>query len=169
MYKILYKKSHSVGLTHACPNYLIIIFMWIFLHLAVQKTMKFQGTQMYSDSQTYMYFESICVVKIMQVCNTVICFYLWHAECTVTDLRDSEITVRGETVDQRCIDRGFTSNTSISGGVVCYSGTMNGSRAVYICDNNTQSNEVTRVCQNDGTWNGTIPSCPGIIVYSTHN
>jgi len=84
----------------------------------------------------------------------------------VTDLRrrDSEITIRGGTVDQRCIDRGFASNTSIFGGVVCYSGTMAGSSAVYICDNNTQSNEITRVCQNDGTWNGTIPSCPGIIV-----
>ena len=115
---------------------------------------------MYSDSQTYMYFESICVAKIV---STVICFYLGCAECTVTDLGGSEIIVRGGTVDQRCIDRGFASNTSISGGVVCYSGTMNGSTAVYVCDNNTQSNEVTRVCQSDGTWNGTIPSCPGII------
>ena len=72
-------------------------------------------------------------------------------------------------MDQRCIDSGFASNTSISNGVACYSGTMAGSRALYICDNNTQTNDVTRVCQNDGTWNGTIPSCPGIIVYSTHN
>ena len=89
----------------------------------------------------------------------------------MTDLRlgGSEIVVRGGTVDQRCIDRGFASNISIAGGIVCYSQTMARSRAVYVCDNNTQANDVTRVCQRDGTWNGTTPSCPGIIVYSTHN
>ena len=117
-----------------------------------------------------MYFESICVAKINPGMY-VICFHLCHAECTVTDLRlgGSEIVVRGGTVDQRCIDRGFASNISIAGGIVCYSQTMARSRAVYVCDNNTQANDVIRVCQNDGTWNGTIPSCPGIIVYSTYN
>ena len=54
-------------------------------------------------------------------------------------------------------------NVSILEGVVCYNGTTAESTAVYICNNITQGNEVTRVCQSDGTWNGTISSCPGII------
>ena len=54
-------------------------------------------------------------------------------------------------------------NVSILDGVVCYNGTTAESTAVYICNNITQRNEVTRVCQSDGTWNGTISSCPGII------
>ena len=60
------------------------------------------------------------------------------------------------------------SNTSIVDGVVCYNGTTAESRAVYICNNITQANDVTRVCQRDGTWNGTIPSCPGIIANFMH-
>ena len=57
------------------------------------------------------------------------------------------------------------SGSSISGGVVCYNGTIEGSRAVYICNSGfvlMEGNEETRVCQSDGIWNGSIPQCiPG--------
>ena len=85
---------------------------------------------------------------------------LSHTECTVTDLTDLDIPSQDEVVDPRCTDRG--SVISITGGVVCYNGTNAGSRAVYICDNNTQRINVTRVCGVDGIWNGSILSCPGI-------
>ena len=88
---------------------------------------------------------------------------LSHTECTVTDLTDLDIPSQDEVVDRRCTDRGFMSNTSIPDGVVCYDGTNAGSRAVYICNNNTRGINVTRVCGADGIWNGSIPSCPGII------
>ena len=62
-------------------------------------------------------------------------------------------------MDPRCKDRRFADSSSISGGVVCYDGTNEGSTAVYICNNDTQRDEVTRVCQSDGTWTGSIPMC----------
>ena len=92
-----------------------------------------------------------------------VCFHLSHTECTVTELTDLDIPSQDEVVDPRCTDSGFMSNTSIPDGVVCYNGTNAGSRAVYICNNDTQRNNVTRVCGADGIWNGSIPLCPGII------
>ena len=97
-----------------------------------------------------------------------VCFHFSNAECIVTDLTDLAITTQDEAVDPRCSAREFMSNTSIVDGVVCYNGTTAESRAVYICNNITQANDVTRVCQRDGTWNGTIPSCPGIIANFMH-
>ena len=56
-------------------------------------------------------------------------------------------------------------SSSISNGVVCYNGTTEWSRAVYVCNggyNLMEGNEATRVCQSDGNWNGSIPKCiPG--------
>ena len=70
------------------------------------------------------------------------------------------ITSRGGTVDPRCTERGFVSSSSISGGVVCYNGTTEGSRAVYTCTGgyNLVGNEA-RVCQSDGIWSGSTPQC----------
>ena len=79
-----------------------------------------------------------------------------HAGCNVTDLG---ITIQSGTVDPRCADRGFVSGSSISDGVVCYNGTTEGSRAVYICNNGFVLMEATRVCQSDGNWNGSTPQC----------
>ena len=69
------------------------------------------------------------------------------------------------------------SSISPGTGVVCYNGTSVGSIAIYsyICNNDTsQRNETTRVCQSNGTWNGSIPSCisgiitcPSILEYAT--
>ena len=81
----------------------------------------------------------------------------------MTDLTDLDILSQDEVVDPRCTDRGFMSNLSITDGVVCYDWTTAGSRAVYICNNVTQRDEFTRVCLRDGNWNGSIPTCPGII------
>ena len=70
------------------------------------------------------------------------------------------ITTRSETVDPRCTDKGFVSSSSISGGVVCYNGTTAGSRAVYICNVGfVLMGNKARVCQRDGSWNGSIPQC----------
>ena len=56
--------------------------------------------------------------------------------------------------------------TGINNGVVCYSGISIGSFAHYYClscDNMkmvVMNNEAPgRVCTEDGSWNGTIPSC----------
>ena len=69
-------------------------------------------------------------------------------------------------VDPRCTDR-FVNSLPICNGVVCYNGTTATSEAVYICDDNFYPiGEATRVCQNDGKWNGSIPQCimsPGIV------
>ena len=70
------------------------------------------------------------------------------------------IATQTETVDRKCADKGFENSSSISGGVVCYNGTTAGSRAVYICNDAfvLMGNEA-RVCQRDGSWNGSIPQC----------
>ena len=88
----------------------------------------------------------------------LVCFYL---DCNVTELGG---TTQGGTVDSRCANRTFMNSLSISGGVICYDGTTLGSRAVYICSDNytlrmMEGNEITRVCQSNGSWNGTIPQC----------
>ena len=56
--------------------------------------------------------------------------------------------------------RSSLSSASISGGVICLNGTTVGSKAVYICNNgyNLMGNEA-RVCQRDGSWNGSKPQC----------
>ena len=105
--------------------------------------------------------QTFCALHLPK--NIFICMY---AECTATDLTDLGTTMQNGTVDQRCQNMNFENSSSITNGVVCYNGTTEGSIALYICDNITQQNEVTRVCQSDGTWTGTIPSCPGIILYS---
>ena len=73
---------------------------------------------------------------------------------------DLGIATRTETVDRKCADKGFENSSSISGGVVCYSGTTAGSRALYICNDAfvLMGNEA-RVCQRDGSWSGSTPQC----------
>ena len=86
---------------------------------------------------------------------------MWHAGCYEADLIDQSWTANAE----QCTDSTIVSSSSISGGVVCYNGTTEGSRAVYICNDGfvlMVDNEDTRVCQSDGMWNGSIPQCiPG--------
>ena len=77
----------------------------------------------------------------------------------MTDLGN---TTQSETVNPRCADRGFVSGSSISGGVVCYNRTTDGSTAVYICNNGfvlMEEEKATRICQSDGNWNGSTPQC----------
>ena len=84
---------------------------------------------------------------------------IFHLDCTVTDLG---ITTQDETVDPRCTVEEFLSSSAISNGVVCYNGTAEGSRTFYICNDNytlMEGDEVTRVCQGDGNWNGSTPQC----------
>ena len=52
------------------------------------------------------------------------------------------------------------SSTSIPGGAVCLNGTTVGSTAVYVCSDgyNLMGNE-SRVCQKDGSWDGSTPQC----------
>ena len=85
-------------------------------------------------------------------------------DCTVSDLGIT--AAQHAMVDPRC-DRRFVSSSSISDGVVCYSGTSAMSEAVYICDDTFHlMGGATRVCQSDGNWNGSTPQCsilPGIV------
>jgi len=58
----------------------------------------------------------------------------------------------------QCADRGFANTLLTPRGVVCYNRTTEGSEAVYICDEGfCQDGAVTRVCQSDGVWDGSIP------------
>ena len=86
---------------------------------------------------------------------------LWHAGCYEADLINQSWTANPE----QCTDSTIVSGSSISDGVVCYNGTTEGSRAVYICIDGLvlmEENEDTRVCRSDGMWNGSIPQCiPG--------
>ena len=89
----------------------------------------------------------------------LVCF---HLDCNVIDLGG---TTQDGTVDPRCANRTFMNSASISGDVICYNGTTVGSRAVYICRDNyilnetMEGNEITIVCQSNGSWNGTMPQC----------
>ena len=56
----------------------------------------------------------------------------------MTDLTDLDILSQDQVVDPRCTERGFMSNLSITDGVICYDGTTARSRAVYICNNDTE-------------------------------
>ena len=69
-------------------------------------------------------------------------------------------TDKSGTVDPRCADRGFLNGSSISDGVVCYNGTIEGSGAVCICDDGfvLMGNEL-EVCPSNGSWNGSMRSC----------
>ena len=62
----------------------------------------------------------------------------------------------------RCADKGYVNSSHFSGGVVCYNGTAVGSKALYICNDGfvpMEGGATTRVCQSDGSWNGSIPQC----------
>lgn len=95
-------------------------------------------------------------------------FHLLYAGCNKADLIDQGRTLNTAS----CAQRGFANSSSISDGVVCYNGATGGTRAVYICNDGFRlvGNEATRVCQNDGNWNGSIPQCfseePGTCVCS---
>lgn len=92
-------------------------------------------------------------------------FHLLYAGCNEADLIGTLNTAS-------CADRGFVKSSYISGGVVCYNGTTEGSRAVYICNDGfvLMGNEATRICQSDGNWNGSMSHCfleePGMYVCS---
>ena len=73
--------------------------------------------------------------------------------CSLTDLALTDTA-------RQCEDRGFTNTLRISSGVVCYSTTVAGSEAVYSCDDGFHQNSaVTRVCQSNGVWNGSMFQC----------
>ena len=94
-------------------------------------------------------------------CVRTLFINLYSAGCNGADLTGQSGTANST----RCTDRGFVSGSSISGGVVCYNTTTEGSRAVYICiDGFVLMGNETRVCQSDGSWNGSIPQCipPGM-------
>ena len=73
--------------------------------------------------------------------------------CTLADLG-----VVDTTADERCI--GLQNSAKFTGGVVCYSGIIPGSLAVYVC-NSTHHLEgpSLRECQSNGNWSGFAPQC----------
>ena len=113
-----------------------------------------------------------CIILLhIPVVTLFMPWFLCHAECSVTDLvhlnNVSYFYFSNET-NQTCQEIVNSVSISPGTGVVCYNGTSVGSTAIYIyiCNHSNQTNVVTRVCQSNGTWNGTIPSCPGIITCS---
>ena len=73
--------------------------------------------------------------------------------CLLTDLISADMV-------GVCADRGFANTLPISNGVVCFSRSTAGSKAVYVCDDGFhQDGAAMRVCQSDGVWNGSAPQC----------
>ena len=64
-------------------------------------------------------------------------------------------------LNERCRVERFNSSVEIPGGVACYNGTATLSRAEYFCNcpSYLVVGDTARVCQTDGTWNGTVPQC----------
>ena len=76
------------------------------------------------------------------------------AGCTLADLG-----IVGTTADERCV--GLLQNSAqLTGGIVCFTGVIPGSLAVYVC-NSTHHLEGSsfRECQSNGNWTGTVPQC----------
>ena len=79
--------------------------------------------------------------------------YACTTGCSLSDLAPTDAV-------RQCTDRGFANTMTIASGVVCYNRTTAKSQAVYICDIGFhEEHAVTRVCQRDGVWNGSIPQC----------
>ena len=53
---------------------------------------------------------------------------------------------------------------SLTNGTISYSDSLGvDSVATHSCDTNyTLNGDITRTCQNDGTWSGLAPTCEGI-------
>ena len=84
--------------------------------------------------------------------------YSSHAGCSEADLTHQS----GIANLARCTDREFVIGSSICDGVVCHNGTTEGSKAVYVCNDGfvlMEGDKATRVCQSDGSWNGSTPQC----------
>ena len=84
--------------------------------------------------------------------------FSWYAGCSEADLTHQS----GIANLARCTDREFVNGSSICDGVVCYNETTEGSRAVYICNDGfvlREGDKATRVCHNNGIWNGSTPQC----------
>ena len=76
-----------------------------------------------------------------------------------TDCALADLGVVDTTPDERCV--GLLQNSAqFTSGVVCYSGVIPGSIAVYVC-NFTHRLEGPRFreCQSNGNWSGTVPQC----------
>ena len=71
----------------------------------------------------------------------------------------ADLGVVGTTADERCI--GLLQNSApFPGGVVCYSGVIPGSLAVYICNFSYHlEGPSLRECQGNGNWSGFVPQC----------
>ena len=76
------------------------------------------------------------------------------AGCALADLG-----VVVTTADERCV--GLLQNSAqFTGGVVCYSGVIPGSLAVYVCNSSHHlKGPRFRECQRNGKWSGSIPQC----------
>ena len=62
-------------------------------------------------------------------------------------------------LDERCSNN-YVASVEIPNGVVCYDGSSTGAEAVYFCNDGYQlEGERRRVCQSDGLWNGSVPTC----------
>ena len=84
-------------------------------------------------------------------------FYtLLRVDCPVSGLGVEDTDVNSTTCE------GFAGSVQIPAGRACYNGTTVGSIAEYACNCPSQyelDGDSTRVCQNDGTWTGTVPQC----------
>ena len=79
------------------------------------------------------------------------CLTIFTTGCSLADLTPADAV-------GLCAERGFANTLPIPSGVVCYNRTTARAEAVYCCDDGFQQNGAqARVCQNDGTWNGSTP------------
>ena len=78
--------------------------------------------------------------------------------CTPNDLGGP----RSGQLDGRCSDSG--NSVGVPNGVACYDGSSTGAEAVYLCNDGYQlEGEGRRLCQMDGMWNGSVPTCGPVI------
>ena len=77
-----------------------------------------------------------------------------------TDCALEDLGVMDTTPAERCVGLQNSAQFMITGGVVCYSGVIPGSLAVYIC-NSTHHLEGPRLreCHSNGNWSGSVPQC----------
>ncbi len=85
------------------------------------------------------------------------------AECDVAELS----TERAIEPSDMCSSDGTAGGITIPNGRVCYTGTTPGAQhtAQSVCNQGYQlisTSSLSRECQSDGTWSGTVALCEGI-------
>ena len=69
-------------------------------------------------------------------------------------------TIDNQAASSWCNINSSIGSVSIPNGFACYDGTSAGSVATYQCDEGyTLTENTKRTCEDDGHWDGQLPSC----------